>query len=188
MQRWWLAIALAAALSGCGPKPPPEPGETDPSVAVMPDEPPVESIEAAAVTVYFADSDLNYLEAEVIDAPSSASDPIELAKAALGALFAGPTETAHVRVLPDKLALRGLTVEDGVATVDLSQALLTDFQGGSGVASLAIYSIVNTVCAVEGLTAVRILVEGQPVGDFAGVLSLAEPLQADLSLVGGKPL
>lgn len=189
MRRWCWAAACAVMLSGCNPKPPAEPGgeQTAETTASQP-EPPVEEIEATVVTVYFADSEVEHLEAEAVDAPIAAADPASKVASALTALLAGPTESAHTRLLPASVKLKGVKIRDGVATVDLSQALVDDFQGGSGVAQLAIDSIVNTVCAVDGIQTVQILVEGQTVSDFAGVLSLAEPLEADLSQVGGQPL
>ena len=190
MQRWWLAIGLLVAMSGCTRN---QPGETPDQPGAGPavgeaSEPPPEEYQAAVATVYFADADVEYLEAEAPDVPSTGDDPAILAEGAMRALLAGPTEPAHVRVLPESLKLNSVTVADGLATVDVSKALLDDFQGGSGVASLAIYSIVDTVCAVDGVERVKIVVDGQPVEDFAGVISLTEPLPADMSLVGGKPL
>lgn len=189
MRRWWWIACGAMVLSGCSPEAPPagEPGAVQPDAPVA-DQPPIEDIEATVVTVYFPDQELTRLETEAVDAPASASDPVELAKAAVTALLAGPTESVHVRVLPAQLTLRDLTITDGEATVDFSKELTEGSLGGSNVAALAVDSIVNTVCAIEGVKSVRILVEGQPVSDFQGVLDLSEPQTPNEAIVGGKPL
>jgi len=138
-------------------------------------------------SVYFANAKLDYLEAEARDILASA-DPAERASAAVKELLIGPDEEGHARVIPKDTALNGLTVKDKTATVDLSRAFTEKFNGGSGVAALAVYSLVNTITAVEGIEQVTILVDGQPVPEFGGVLSLAEPLRADPKLIGGEKL
>jgi len=138
-------------------------------------------------SVYFANKDAEYLEAEARDILAGA-DPAERAGAAVKELLAGPEEEGHNRVIPRETTLLGLTVKDKTATVDLSKAFTEKFNGGSGVAAMAVYSVVNTVTAIEGIEQVVIVVEGQPVPEFAGVLSLAEPLRADPKLIGGEKL
>lgn len=184
--RPWIPLALLALLAGCSHQPAPDPSAPGAETSPV-EEPPVEAYEAHSVAVYFVDQKVTYLEAEAIDVPAAAADPTALATAAVGALLAGPTEAIHFRILPQHLALRDLTVTDGVATVDVSKDW-NDFQGGSDIAALALYSLVNTLGAIDGIDAVRILVEGQPVDEFAGAFSLAEPLKPDWDLVGGKSL
>lgn len=153
--------------------------------------PPIDTarVSAETVTVYFPDRDLQHLEPEVRDAPAVAGQPDVLARAVVEELLKGPVETPdHVRVIPETVTVHAVTLEGGTAVVDLSRSFADDFHGGSGVAALAVYSLVNSLTGVPGVEKVQILLDGQPGGDFAGVLSLAEPLTADPSLVGGEPL
>ena len=171
----WLALsALVALLAGCrGTK----------TEAPKPAAPP----QAKVASVYFADKGLAYMEAEARDTLAS-DDPTLQANAAVKELLLGPEEEGHARVIPRETTLLGLTVKDKTATVDLSAAFTEKFKGGSNVASMAVYTLVNTVCAVDGIEKVLITVAGKPVEEFGGALSLAEPLAADPKLIGGEKL
>lgn len=142
----------------------------------------------SSVTVYFATKDGAHLEAEARDVlPTKA--PAELVKAALEELLKGPSEQAHMNVVPGGVKLRKVTVSGSLATVDLSADFVDKFKGGSNVAALVVYGVVNTATAVDGVKQVQFLFDGQPRDEFGGVLSLAKPLEADPSLLDqGQPV
>jgi spore germination protein GerM len=173
--RAWATLLGALLLAGCQPQPP---GAAQGGKAAE---------QPSVVTVYFADKGVGYLEAEAHDIPPT-SDKVTLATAAVKALLAGPTEPGHVSVLPKGVRLNQVTLKGSAATVDLSPNFVDDFQGGSHVAALAVYSLVNTVTAVEGIATVQLLCDGQQRNEFGGVLSIAKPLAADKSLLGGEKL
>ncbi|HAZ63804.1 MAG TPA: spore gernimation protein [Armatimonadetes bacterium] len=182
-----LCAALALTLGACAPSPaPPAVITSDVAPLVAPPEtvdtaPPTTPSAPATVTVYYPTRDLEALEPEE-RAISTVTTGAEQAEAAVGQLLAGPNESDLVNVMPTGLKLRGVTVDGTTATVDLSKEWGEPFQGGSNTALLAAYAIVNTVTDVPGLDAVRFTVEGQPMGDFAGVLDLSEPLSPDPEL------
>jgi spore germination protein GerM len=172
------------ALAGCQPKAeaPDEPGGlTGPAATLDP-----ATVEPATITVYFPDQALDHLEAEARDVPAG-SDAQAMARAAVEAVLAGPQE-GHATAVPAGTKLNSVTVKDGVATVDLSSSFIDKFQGGSAVASLAVYSVVNTVTAIEGIQRVQLLFDGQPREEFAGALVIGQPLEADTTLVSGEKL
>lgn len=193
--RGWLGGAfLLALLAGCESRQdePVTPAPTEP--AATPETPgeatasaSPDAVQPVAVTVYFPNQGLDFLEAEAPDVMAPPGDQAALLEGAVSALLAGPTEpTAHTTCLPKTVKLNGVKVTGDLATVDLSASFQSDFQGGSGVASMALYSLVNTVTAVEGIKRCRILLDGQPATEFGGVYDLSEPLEADPKLIGGK--
>lgn len=90
---------------------------------------------------------------------------------AMELLLAGPTqdETDGIpRILtavPAGTALLGVTVNDGVATVDLSG----DYDDGGGTASMfaRLAQVVFTLTAIDGVDSVAIAMDGEPVTEFS---------------------
>ncbi len=186
----WLGRALAAGLLvavaglvACRRATPP--GATG---AGSPPPPTGQGAQTNSVTVYFPAKSLKYLEAEAVDVPVAPGDPVKLVTCAVEALLLGPMEPAHTRVLPKGVVVNQVSVAGQVATVDLSRSFQTEFKGGSNVAALAVWSLVNTVTAVPGIKQVRILFDGQAAGTFAGAIDLSKPLEADPKLLGGEKL
>lgn len=93
------------------------------------------------------------------------------AKAVLTALIAGPEDKGLLPLLPAELTVRSAWVDDGVCTADLSAHLL-DLQ--SDERALAITSIVETLCSLDTVEQVVLLIEGEPTGEFGG-LDLSAP-------------
>lgn len=90
--------------------------------------------------------------------------------AAMNALFAGPTaDESGLRVItsavPDGSRLLGLTIEDGVATVDLS----SEFESGGGSASVftRLGQVVFTLTQFPTVQSVLFRIEGRPVTVFS---------------------
>ena len=55
--------------------------------------------------------------------------------------------------------------------------------GGTTKETMALYSIVNTLCGIDGIEKVKINIDGNENPDFGGHFDLSEPLEADLSLI-----
>ena len=90
---------------------------------------------------------------------------------AVAALLAGPTaaeaKAGIETYVPAGTSLRSVTVENGVATVDLSLKFALGRDGPSLLARLS--QVVHTATGPEGATKVRLLVEGgTPIGMFPG--------------------
>ena len=81
------------------------------------------------------------------------------AETLISALLAGPTDSNLRSPFPAGLALRSCTLEDGLLTVDFSEQY-----GGLANLSLTLadYCLVLTVCQLEDVDRVEILVGGQP--------------------------
>lgn len=94
------------------------------------------------------------------------------AKAVLEALLAGPREEGLSPLLPAGLAVRSAWVDSGVCCADLSGQLL---ELPEEERALAAASIVETLCSLDTVEQVQLLVEGEVVGEFGG-LDLSQPL------------
>ena len=66
--------------------------------------------------------------------------------------------------------------------MDLSRSFLTNAPQEEGQAGLTLYALVNSLCALGGVSQVRLLVEGERVESYGGV-STGAPLSANFDLV-----
>ena len=136
------------------------------------------SPEQTGVVLYFSDDQATALvgETRAIGADDVYYNSIQ-------ALIDGPEHESLAATMPPATRLLGVTVEDAVATVNLSRAFVTNHWGGSSGEMLTVYSIVNTLGALDGIDAVQILVEGETIETLAGHLMLDAPLQPSRALI-----
>ena len=96
--------------------------------------------------------------------------------AAMKSLLTGTKEKGQTNVFPKKAKLLGVTLKDGVATVDFSKELQSNFSGGSTGEEMLIGSIVNTLTDFPEIQKVRILIDGASVETLSGHMDLSDPL------------
>ena len=96
--------------------------------------------------------------------------------AAMKSLLTGTKEKGQTNVFPKKAKLRSVVVKDGIATVDFSKELQTNFSGGSTGEEMLIGSIVNTLTDFPEVQKVSILIDGSAVDTLSGHMDLSEPL------------
>ncbi len=89
-------------------------------------------------------------------------------------LLKGPETDDLSRVIPEGTALRGITLEYGVAYADFSEELL-QADVGSEAEAVLVDSIVKTLTQLEEVDSVQILVEGEIVETIAGHIIINEP-------------
>lgn len=97
------------------------------------------------------------------------------AKAVLAALVAGPKEEGLEALLPQELTVRAAWVDNGVCYADLSAALLEALPESPEEQELVISSIVDTLCSLDKVEQVQLLVEGEALTAYGG-LDLSGPL------------
>ncbi|MBR2884525.1 MAG: GerMN domain-containing protein [Clostridia bacterium] len=126
------------------------------------------------VNVYFKDKMSNNLSAEKRLLKKDSNSPSDVAKFALSELIAGPQNEASEALLPKEAKLLKFSLNDGVATVNMS----SHFAQKEGTQALLLrLSFVNTLCEIKGIDGIVIQVEGKPIisettGKEIGVLSL----------------
>ncbi len=98
------------------------------------------------------------------------------AQAVLEALVAGPeNEEALAPLLPADLAVYAAWMDGGVCSVNVSSALLDEMPETAEERELVIESLVDTLCSLDAVEQVQILVEGESVSRY-GEIDLSGPL------------
>ena len=117
--------------------------------------------DALAVTVYFVAND------GVHDVPVTrlVANTNNVIGAAAQAWLAGPGQYGNAlrRTAPAATQLRGINIQNGVVTVDLTQPF-ADVSDRPG----AIRTLVETLTAVPGVKSVQVLIEGKSIGELWG--------------------
>lgn len=135
-----------------------------------PDSPPAEG--ARRVVLYFAKADGSGLETEKRDIPAQEG----IARATVNELIAGPRTAALSPTLPAATIVEGMTVSDGLCTVDFSSELVDHLSADPQAQLLAVYSLVNTLSQFDSVERVRILVDGETVSGGLGGVDLSAAL------------
>lgn len=154
-----LLLLISAVAAGCGLNRAKQPGEanppaTQPGQGEIPQQ--AQKMDVAVFYVKFTEKDA-YLVREVHQVPKTT----EVARAAMEELVKGtPVTPGAVRVLPPATQIRGITLRNGLATVDFSREVLHANVGATG-ETLGIQSIVDTLTEFPGIQKVSFLVEGK---------------------------
>lgn len=169
-----VALLLFAA-TGCT--------RTDTSPQPRPPESVDEQDRTETVTLYYTDSQVQYLLAEerVITVPEGTT----LAHAVVSELLNEPVTPDAVLLMPAETEVLGVTVENDLVTVDVNQNFRDNFYGGSSSEALLIYSIVNTLTELEGLEGheVRFVMNGEPFDTIGGHISAEEHFTRNEDLI-----
>ncbi len=132
------------------------------------------------VILYFAAEDATHLVTETREL-ADCPDEQECQRATVQALLDGPVGLLGP-ILPAHTTLRGISVADGVVTVDFDTELISGHPGGSISELLTVYGLADTLAAnFPALRQLRILVEGEPVESLKGHVDLRQPVAADFT-------
>jgi len=142
-----------------------------------------DSGESLLVHLYFSDKDNSWLMAEDRQLLYQ-NDPVALGTQIIQALLKGPQKTL-VQTIPEHTALNAFYVtQNGIAFVDISEAVKENHSGGAKSELLTIYSIVNSlILNMNDIEAVKILIDGREVSTLAGHIDLRFPLKANMLLI-----
>ena len=102
-------------------------------------------------------------------------------KDTLDALLSGPLGD-YDEAIPESAVLNGVRIEGTTAVVDLNSGFAADLPSGSSAEMLAVYSLVDTICAnYPQISRVKLTVEGNG-STVLGHLDLSIPMAPDYSL------
>lgn len=164
-----LPLLLAAALAGCGgeERAAEEPSPAPPAATTAPEAPGP----TTTLTIYFT-------RGEQVGAAHRVVPKTETpGAAAMEALLAGPTraeaEAGLGTVIPEGTRFLGLSIEGGVATVDLSR----EFESGGGSLSMRmrIAQVVHTLTFFPTVEKVAFRLGGEPVEAIGGEGVVVDP-------------
>lgn len=130
------------------------------------------------IALYFADSQGLKLKKEmrkISDEYSSCQEAV------VSELIKGSKKDGRVSVIPEGTRLIGISVEDGLCTVNLSSEFIDNSNGGTAFDTLSVYSVVNSLCATDGVDKVQFLIDGKTV-EVYGNFIFDEPFEADNNL------
>ena len=127
------------------------------------------------VKVYYPDdSGMKLVEVEreiIID------DSTDKYTAAVETLLEDPGEENLTKIFPKNAAIRSVTVENGLAIVDLDGGFLKNFVGGSTGEEFLIGSVVDTLTNFPEVKQVKFLVDGKEIETLSGHMDLSTPLE-----------
>lgn len=127
------------------------------------------SNEEVTINVYYSDQTGEFLigEARIISGGSKYVD-------AISEMMKEPIDSSLVKLIPETTKINSVTVDDGIAKVDLSQNFVDDKWPGETVDILVIYSIVNTLTEFPDVNSVEFYIDGSRLNDL-GQLDLQGP-------------
>jgi len=109
--------------------------------------------------IYFTDAEQRYLIPAVRKVVASENLPIYI----LYQLLDGPQEDGLIPTMPKSTRLLDFRLEDGIATVNLSEEFVTNRPRTELGERMTLYSIVNSLTELDNIDGVRLLVEGEPI-------------------------
>lgn len=184
-----LAAALALLAAGCGGEnvdgeAPATTGTAPPSSTEEPGTTEAPPAERTAFLVYFARGE------RIGVASRSVAKTAGVGAAALTALLAGPSgdesrDAGLGSEIPAGTRLLGLSIEGGIATVNLSR----EFESGGGSLSmlLRVAQVVFTLTQFPTVERVRFALEGEPVGAVGGEGVVVDPPVGRADFEGQAP-
>ncbi|MBQ8541013.1 MAG: GerMN domain-containing protein [Clostridia bacterium] len=130
------------------------------------------------ITMYFATSNGINLKAETRNVKTQ--NTISIEKTIMTELLKGPSSHELSSVLPAGVKVLNVETKDSVCYVNLSEDFVSKFAGGSGM--LTVYSVVNSLCSLESVQSVQILIEGEKGAEF-GNFVFDEPIYPNMDIV-----
>jgi germination protein M len=115
--------------------------------------------EMKTVTLYFSDSNAEFIVGEKRDIAVEAGESIE--EAILRELFKGPVNENLWDAIPDGTKLLSVSTKDDLCTVNLSKEYVDKSPGGTASERMAIWTVVDTLTEIEGVKKVQFLIEGK---------------------------
>ena len=141
-----------------------------------------ESVEWKNIKIYYA----NKLGDKLIEKTEQVaySKNVSLEKVVLEKLINGADNVNEFSTVPKDLKLLGVSTSNGVCYVNLSSVFLTEMVNVSGEVSL--YSIVNSLCGLDNIDSVKILINGNSSKTFRENINLENEYVFNESLIEAK--
>ncbi len=131
------------------------------------------------LNLYFANKSGDKLKNESCVIEYNANVAVE--KVVVERLIAGPTEKGYYPTIPKDTKVVSVTTKDGVCYVNLDTGFTA--QGYDVLGTVTIYSIVNSLTELQGITGVQILVNGETSISYKDNISLEATFQKNQEIV-----
>lgn len=132
------------------------------------------------LNLYFPDKEGESLvpEKRTVDAQMALS----LEKTVVSELIKGPKDNGLSSAIADGTKLLNIETKDNVCYVNFSSEFILKTSSGSTATMLSLYSVVNSLCELESVESVQILVNGETGAEF-GNFVLDIPYEANEQLI-----
>ncbi len=131
------------------------------------------------LNLYFANKAGDKLKSQSTVIEYNANVAVE--KVVVEQLIAGPTEQGYYATIPKDTKVMSVTTKDGVCYVSLDTGFTA--QGYDVLGTVTIYSIVNSLTELPGITSVQILVNGETSITYKGNISLETIFQKNPEII-----
>ncbi len=139
------------------------------------------SLKQDTVLVYFADKEMLKLVPEEMEVSGNNNDKI--AKKIIRELEKGRDGNDKIiRVIPKVKNGIKVKTQNDTAIVNFSNKFVQAHSGGSINEILTIYSIVNSLVSIDGITKVKFTINGKPSTEFKGHIDFTETFVFDPSI------
>jgi germination protein M len=136
--------------------------------------------EKREVTLYFSDEQAMYLAPEKRQVTVQEDN---VGETVVKELIKGPQSASLKRTLPAETRLISLSVKQDTAYVNFSKEINNNNYGGSAGEIALVYSVVNSLAEIPGITKVQFLIEGKEVETIYGHIDTGNPISPDWKLV-----
>ena len=127
------------------------------------------------ITLYFSNSNGTGLVQEERRVEVNRNQPLE--KYVMDELIKGPQAKGSLATVPPETKVRNIMTQDGICYVDLSYEFVSRHSGGEAKELLTIYSIVNSLTALDDVSKVQFLIEGEKQEEYKGNVEFSQPFE-----------
>lgn len=139
------------------------------------------SIPQTEVRLYFTDAQILKLLPVRVQIPELS--PEEQAKTVIKALIEGDDDNLKIRrTIPHIRGCMSVKVKGEIAYVDIKKSMVENHSEGRDIELLTVYSIVNSLTSIKGITNVRFTVNDHLSKDFMGYLDMRETFIPDYTV------
>ena len=131
------------------------------------------------VGLYYTNEDGDALVRTDTNIAYNSNETVE--KMIVSRLTEGPVEAGLYPVIPEDTKILGVSLRNGVCYVNFDGEFLTGNVNASG--NLPVYSVVNSLCELDGVNEVRIMIDGSSDVDYRENLSLDTNFTFDNSYI-----
>ena len=154
---------------------------TQENTPVVPDKPAVTQTEKHTVTVYRLPADgTEKLYAEKVTVEGDSNEQPLLALEAL--INTKPQDEKLINAFPQGLKILSLTVDKGVAVVDLSKEIY-NIEAGSYTEMMLTQAMTNTLTEFPNIKEVNFLIEGKKEASIKGHIDLLDAFERDTTMI-----
>ena len=133
------------------------------------------------ITLYFSDESGSLLLTEKRTVPMMPAE--ELPQYAMELLLSVPQSGGMLSALPPGTGILDISVENGICSVDFNADFYSNRPDHEQAEQLAILSVVNTLCGLDGINAVQIYSQGTKLDSY-GHMDLSKPWMMDSMPIG----